>query len=205
MLTEAHCKHAICPADKARARYADHGGLYLEVAPTGSKRWFWKYRYNNKEKRLALGSYPAVSLKNARFARDDARKLLSTGTDPAQQRQLAKLANQVDAGATFATVAREFHKIKSPSWSKRYGERWVSLMEKELFPALGALPLSTITAPMLLNALRKVENRGAHESAHRSGSKGTECPLKSATRTRPRRRLAHLYEAHRWPDAYARP
>lgn len=166
MLTEIQCKNAVCPPDKARARYADAGGLYLEVAATGSKRWFWKYRFSGKEKRLALGSYPGVSLKNARFARDDARKLLSTGVDPAQQRQLDKLAKHVDAEATFATVAREFHKIKSPAWSARYGERWLSLMEKDVFPALGALPLSVITAPMLLHVLRKVEARGAHECAH---------------------------------------
>jgi len=165
MLTEAHCKNAVCPPDKPRARYADAGGLYLEVAAT-SKRWFWKYRFQSKEKRLALGSYPAVSLKQARFARDDARKLHSTGIDPAQQRQLDKLANQLDADATFATVAREFHKIKSPAWSPRYGERWIALMEKEVFPTLGKLPLSSITAPMLLHVLRKVEARGARESAH---------------------------------------
>lgn len=166
MLTEAHCKNATCPADKPRARYADGGGLYLEVALTGSKRWFWKYRHATKEKRLALGSYPAVTLKAARFARDDARKLHSTGVDPAQRRQLDKLANQVDAEATFEVVAREFHKIKAPSWSPRYAERWLSLMEKDVFPWLGKLQLSAITAPMLLLVLRKVEGRGAHESAH---------------------------------------
>jgi len=166
MLTEAHCKNAVCPADKPRARYADAGGLYLEVAATGSKRWFWKYRYSGKEKRLALGSYPATTLKAARFARDDARKLHATGVDPAQRRQLDKLAHRVDADATFAAVAREFHKIKSPSWSPRYSERWLSLMEKDVFPWLGKLPLNTITAPMLLHVLRKVEARGAHESAH---------------------------------------
>lgn len=166
MLTDAFCKNAVCPIDKPRARFADAGGLYLEVAATGSKRWFWKYRYAGKEKRLALGSYPAVKLKDVRFARDDARKLHAQGVDPAQRRQLDKLANKADADASFEVVAREFHKIKSPSWSPRYGERWVSLMEKDVFPFLGSLPLASITAPMLLQVLRKVEARGAHESAH---------------------------------------
>lgn len=166
MLTEAQCKNAICPFGKARARYADGGGLYLEVAATGSKRWFWKFRHQGKEKRLALGNYPAVSVKSARFARDDARKLHATGTDPVKRRQIEKLANQVDAEATFAAVARELHKIKSASWSTRYGERWLSLMERDVFPTLGALPLAAINAPMLLHVLRKVEARGAHESAH---------------------------------------
>ena len=67
MLTEAHCKNASCPSDRPRARFADAGGLYLEVAATGSKRWFWKYRFQGKEKRLALGSYPDTSLKSARL------------------------------------------------------------------------------------------------------------------------------------------
>ena len=166
MLTDALCKNAICPVDKPRARFTDAGGLYLEVAATGSKRWFWKYRYAGKEKRLALGSYPTVKLKDVRFARDDARKLHAQGVDPAQRRQLDKLANKADADASFEVVAREFHKIKSPSWSPRYGERWVSLMEKDVFPFLGSLPLASITAPILLQVLRKVEARGAHESAH---------------------------------------
>lgn len=166
VLTETQCKNAACQADKPRARYADAGGLYLEVAATGSKRWFWKYRHATKEKRLALGSYPAVTLKAARFARDDARKLHASGVDPAQQRQLEKLTRQVDASATFEVVAREFHTTKVKSWSQRYGERWLSLMEKDVFPWIGKMQMPAITAPMLLLALRKVEGRGAHESAH---------------------------------------
>ncbi len=166
MLTEAHCRNASCADDKPRARYADAGGLYLEVAATGSKRWFWKYRHAGKEKRLALGSYPVITLKAARLARDDARKLHAAGVDPALQRQLEKLTHRVDSDSTFESVALEFHKIKSPAWSARYAERWVSLMKKDVFPSIGALPLSAINAPMLLNVLRKVEARGAHESAH---------------------------------------
>ena len=74
MLTDIACKSTTCPADKPRARFADTGGLYLEVTPNGAKRWFWKYRFDGKEKRIAFGSYPAVKLKEARVARDDARK-----------------------------------------------------------------------------------------------------------------------------------
>lgn len=73
-LTDIACKQAVCPSDKARARFTDSGGLYLEVAPAGSKRWFWKYLFGGKEKRIALGSYPATSLKAARAARDKARE-----------------------------------------------------------------------------------------------------------------------------------
>ena len=73
MLTDKQCKSAVCPTDKKRARFTDSGGLYLEVSPAGSKRWFWKLYVDSKESRMALGSYPAVSLAEARRARDAAR------------------------------------------------------------------------------------------------------------------------------------
>jgi len=86
MLTDAHCKNASCPPDKARARLADSGGLYLEVSPNSSRRWFWKYRKDGKEGRMALGSYPTVGLTAARKARDAAKLLKSEGRDPVQAR-----------------------------------------------------------------------------------------------------------------------
>src|SRR5690349_18607338 len=95
-LTDVACRNAACPEGKLRARFADAGGLYLEVAPTGSKRWFWKYYVGGKEKRLALGSYPEVTLKAARAAQADARKLHRTGVDPAQQRQADKLRRKAE-------------------------------------------------------------------------------------------------------------
>lgn len=165
-LTDVACKNAVCPADRPRARLTDGGGLYLEVAPNGSKRWFWKYLFGGKEKRLALGSYPAVSVKVARLARDDARKLQSSGTDPAQKRRLDKLQHKSDADASFEAVAREFHKTRSAGWSDSYATKWIERMEKDLFPWLGSLPLDAVTAPMLLKVLRRVESRGAVETAH---------------------------------------
>jgi integrase len=172
-LTDAVCRNSTCPPDKARVRLADSGGLYLEVTPNGARRWFWKYRFGSKEKRLALGRYTeagskkvSASLKDAREARDDARKLLRTGTDPAQKRQLDKLTRQAEAGITFEAVARELHATKRSGLSPRYAERWIERMEKDLFPWLGSLPLHDITAPLLLHTLRRIENRGAHETAH---------------------------------------
>ena len=91
MLTEAHCKNATCPPDKPRARLADSGGLYLEVSPKGSRRWFFKYRVGGTEKRLALGSYPAVGLAAARKARDAAKLKKAEGTDPVREKQVRKL------------------------------------------------------------------------------------------------------------------
>lgn len=165
-LTDIACKKAACPAEKPRARFADSGGLYLEVSPAGSKRWFWKYLFGGKEKRLALGSYPNVGLKAARVARDKARELQRAGTDPAQRRHLDKLARHADAAITFEAIAREFQGKKKSAWSTKYAERWLALMEKDVFPWVGSLAISTITTPILLQVLRRVEARGAHESAH---------------------------------------
>ncbi|WP_398496232.1 tyrosine-type recombinase/integrase [Variovorax sp.] len=166
MLTDTECKNAICAGDKARVRLTDGGGLYLEVATNGSKRWFWKYLFSGKEKRLALGSYPDVSLKAARSARDDARKQQQAGTDPAQQRRLDKLKRKVSAESTFEIVAREFHSAKVSGWSQHYGKRWLERLEKDVFPWLGSLPIDQITAPLLLQTLRRVEGRGVRELAH---------------------------------------
>ncbi len=165
-LTDLACKNALCPPDRPRARFTDGGGLYLEVAPNGSKRWFWKYVFSGKEKRLALGSYPEVSVKAAREARDDARKVQRAGTDPVQKRQLDKLKNSHDADATFEAVAREYHMTRKPGWSESYADKWMAGMENDLFPWIGSLPLDKITAPMLLKTLRRTESRGAIDAAH---------------------------------------
>lgn len=166
MLTDIACRSATCPAGKLRARHSDSGGLYLEVTPTGSKRWFWKYYFEGKEKRLALGSYPVIKLKEARNARDEARRLHQTGVDPTQQRQLDRLSSNRSSEITFEAVAREFHGKRKALWSASYTARWITLMEKDVFPWIGHLPLASITAPILLKVLRRVEGRGAHESAH---------------------------------------
>jgi integrase len=165
-LTDTACKNARCPEGKTRIRLSDAGGLYLEVAPNGSKRWFWKYYFAGKEKRLALGPYPEKPLKQARLDRDAARLKQQDGADPAQQRKLERLTRHVSAENTFEAVARELHETKKGGWSKQYGERWLERMEKDLFPWLGALALPEIGAPVLLQALRRVESRGAVETAH---------------------------------------
>lgn len=166
MLTDLACKASTCPADKPRARFTDGGGLYLEAAPTGSKRWFWKYYFDGKEKRLALGAYPSVKPKDARAQRDDARRVLQSGTDPAQQRQLDKAATRASAANTYEKVSREFHALREKEWSGAHHVKWLRLQEANLFPWIGSLPLSDITAPVLLDTLRKVEARGKNETAH---------------------------------------
>lgn len=165
-LTVVGCKNASCPAGKVRQRFVDSGGLYLEVSANESKRWFWKYYFAGKEKRLALGSYPDVSLKAARGERDKARNLHQSGTDPVQARRVTKLQNLHRADDTFESVAREFYRIKASGWSKKYGQRWIERMEKDAFPWIGTLPLEKISAPLLLQTLRRVEARGAQETVH---------------------------------------
>ena len=165
-LTDIVCKKAACPDGKPRARFTDGGGLYMEVSPSGSKRWFWKFTIAGKEKRLALGSYPTVSIKQARLDRDAARKLHSDGIDPVQKKQVDKLHRKNLAAVTFEAVAREFHQLQKGSWSETYAQRWIERMAKDAFPWIGTLPLETITAPMLLQVLRRVEGRGAMETAH---------------------------------------
>lgn len=166
LLTDADCRNAKCPDGKTRHRLNDGGGLYLEVGPSGSRRWFWKFYFDGKEDRLALGSYPEVGLKKARAARDDARKLHRAGTHPRLAARAERLANRAAQATSFEAVAREFHETRRSGWSETYAAKWLRLMERDLFPWVGALPLRDVSAPILLAALRRVEARGAHDTAH---------------------------------------
>lgn len=166
MLTDTACRNATCPEGKPRHRLADGGGLYLEVAPNGSKRWFAKYRFGGKERRLALGNYPVTGLKAARAARDEARKTRAGGADPVHKRKADKLTSAASSATTFEVVAREFHAAQRSGWSGTYAEKWLRLMERDLFPWLGSLPLADVSAPVLLSAIQRVEARGAHDTAH---------------------------------------
>ena len=166
VLTNPACLNARCPEGKARHRLPDAGGLYLEVAPNGSKRWFAKYRFGGKEKRLALGRYPDVTLKAARDGRDTARKTRAGGTDPVQKRKAEKIASAINSATTFEAVARELHATKASTWSTHHAAQWLRTLEKDVFPWLGSLPLADVSAPLLLDALRRVEKRGTIRSAH---------------------------------------
>ena len=168
MLTEAECKNAICPPDKKQARFADSGGMYLQVSPAGSKRWFLKYRVGGKEKQLALGSYPDVSLKSARLARDAAKLQKSEGTDPVQARKLNKLKASRNSGDTFKAIALEWFGKQVPQWSESHAARTLRQLERDLFPWFGERPIEQIHAMELLAALHKVEERGALETADRA-------------------------------------
>jgi integrase len=168
-LTDAQCKAASCPPDAKRKRYADSGGLYLEVTPTGSKRWFWKYRLDGAEKRMALGSYPAVGLSKARQDRDAARiGRAKSGVDPVTARQSEKLVNAQNRANTVQAVALEWWGSKRGNWSASHADRIKRRLERDIFPYVGRDIISAVKPLQLLAALRKIEARGSIETAHRA-------------------------------------
>ncbi len=167
MLTDAECRNAVCPPDKKQARFADSGGMYLQVSPAGSKRWFLKYRIALVEKHMALGSYPDVGLTAARKARDAAKLLKSQGFDPIQVRKLAKLKGTRNGGDTFKSVALDWYGKQSPQWSESHAERSLRQLERDLFPWIGDRLMTEIHGMELLAALQKIEERGAVETADR--------------------------------------
>ncbi|WP_244746211.1 tyrosine-type recombinase/integrase [Paraburkholderia terricola] len=154
------------PADKP-LRLFDADGLYLEVAPAGGKWWRFKYRFGGKEKRISLGVYPDVGLRDARERRDGARKLLANGVDPGVARKVQKAATVERSANSFEAVAREWFARYSPGWAKSHADKIMARLEKDAFPWLGSRPIAEIKAPELLSVLRRVEGRGAVDTAHR--------------------------------------
>lgn len=167
MLTDKQCKSATCPPEKKRARFTDAGGLYLEVSPAGSKRWFWKTYADGKEGRMALGAYPAMGLSDARKARDAAKLHKSEGRNPVEVRKAEKLRALRPEGDTFKAVALEWYAKQAPQWSPSHAARSLRQLERDLFPWIGDRPIAQIHAMELLAALHKVEERGAVETADR--------------------------------------
>jgi integrase len=167
-LTNPACVNASCPADKRHARYPDAQGLYLEVLPNGGKYWRLKYRYSGKEKRLALGVFPAVTLAAARKARDAAREQLANGDDPSAIKQDRKLARRLAIGTQFEAVARDWYAHWSGPRSERHAGYVLRRLEADVFPVLGRKPIGEITAPQLLAMAKKIESRGALDIAKRA-------------------------------------
>lgn len=155
------------PGEKP-VRLSDSGGLYLEVSPSGGKLWRLKYRFGGKEKRLALGKYPEVGLKDARDRRDEARKLLANEVDPGENRKQQKAAKAERAANSFEAVAREWIAKNTPTWAPSHTNKLQRRLEMYVFPWLGGRPIAEITAPELLAMARRIEGKGAIESAHRA-------------------------------------
>lgn len=163
-LTDMACRKAQ-PKEKSY-RLFDEKGLYLEVSPRGGKWWRYKYRFGGKEKRLSLGTYPDVSLSEARNKRRDFRKMLDEGNDPSQVRQENKLLERAEE-ETFKTIALEWFDRYKHTFSKQYGESVIHRLEKDVFPWLGSRPIKELNPPEILACVRRIESRGAPETARR--------------------------------------
>lgn len=154
------------PGAKPRKLY-DERGLFLLVNPTGSKWWRLKYRFADREKLLSLGTYPDVSLKDARDRRDEARQLLAAGSDPGEARKAAKVVAQADL-ETFKIIACEWLENRSPLWAVGHGEKIRRRFDLDVFPRIGGLPIAGVTAPEILKMAKLIESHGAIETAHRA-------------------------------------
>ena len=165
-LTDTACKQA--KARDKSYKSSDSGGLYLEIMPNGRKYWRLKYRFANKEKRLAIGVYPIISLKEAREKRDEAKKLLHDGVDPSQHKKDLKHEQILKTDNSFKKIAHEWHYNQIESWTPHHAKTIMRRLEADIFPFIGDIPINEITAPQLLDVLRKIEKRGALDIAKRA-------------------------------------
>ncbi len=147
-------------------KMSDEKGMYLLVNKTG-KYFRFDYRFNGKRKTFAIGVYPDVTLKEAREKRDDARKLLQNNVDPMQHKKETKNFHKEQAANSFETVAREWFTKNKHAWTNGHSRTIISRLENNIFPWLGPRPIAELSAPELLKTLRRIENRGAIETAHR--------------------------------------
>lgn len=154
------------PTGKVK-KVSDGGGLYLHLSAAGGKLWRMSYRFEGKQKTVCFGAYPALSLKEAREKRDESKALLARGIDPSLYKQAAKAASIAETANAYEVVAREWHAKYAPGWTESNAERVLARQAKDVFPFIGKRPIAQISAPDLLAVLRKVEERGALDTAHR--------------------------------------
>ncbi len=168
-LTDAKLR-ALKPTGKTQ-KISDGGGLYIHLSPAGGKLWRLFYRFDGKQKTLALGKYPAVSLVEARKRRDEARELLGQGIDPGEKKKEGKAAAaaaDLARAMTYEVVAREWFAKYSQGWTESNRAKILARQENDVFPFLGRLPIGEITAPEVLAVARRIEERGAVDTAHRA-------------------------------------
>lgn len=159
-LNDKQCRNAM-PKEKPY-KLSDGGGLYLLVTPDGQKYWRLKYRYFDKEKLMAFGVYPLITLAEAREKREVTKKLLAAGKDPSSVKKTDRRQAMQDAKNTFRAVALEWHQNQLGKWTPKHGENVMRRLEIDIFPYIGNRPISEIDPPELLNSvLRKIEKRGA--------------------------------------------
>lgn len=148
-------------------KISDGQGMFLVVNPSGSKYWRFKYRHGGKEKLLAFGVYPDVSLEDARERRGQARKILATGNDPGEVKRETQRQKVLNTGNSFEAIARESFEQRKHQWVESYSIRLLRQMEIHIFPKLGRRPISEINAPEVLSVLRVIEGNGTLDAAHR--------------------------------------
>ena len=155
-------------AGEALYKLSDGRGLQLHITATGSKLWRWAYRFDGKQKLMALGVYPDISLAQARQMADEARKLLATGTDPMAQRKVDKINRQQAAGNTFKVIATAWWEHWKSSRSERHADYVQRRLQGDILPAIGDRPIDEIQAPELVRMTKTIEKRGALDIAKRS-------------------------------------
>lgn len=165
-LTDKACKNAEIKGKSYKI--ADGQGMYLDVQSSGSKYWRLRYRLHGKQKLLALGVYPEVSLQEAREKRREARKLIADGIDPSKHKRDEKRQATINANNTFKSVAIEWHENQKGRWSDSHADNVLHRLETDIFPSIGSDAITDIEAPHLLETLRKIEKRGALDIAGRA-------------------------------------
>lgn len=161
MLTDTRIR-SLRPKEKPY-KVGDANGLYIYVSKTGNRYWRQKYRINGKEKVLSHGEYPFVSLQQARSLRDAARGKIKQGTDPSLEKRAEKLGKL----NSFESVARSWHKAQRSNWTDNHTQKVIVSLERDIFPSIGSTPINEITTPTLLDTLKIIDKRGAHEQARR--------------------------------------
>lgn len=205
MLTVVAVKNAAAgPKDY---KIADGGGLYLFVTKKGHKSWRFKYRFGSKEKRLVFGAFPEMTLADAREKRDEARRQVKDGKDPALVAKRAKLVRSTPSAVTFERFARAWLDHEKDRWKPVHANDVITSLERDVFPELGAFDVAEIDETMVLAVLAKVEQRGAIETAHRLRQRISAvfryAKAKGATRTNPALDIAIVMK--RVPKSVSRP
>lgn len=163
-LTKLQCENA--KSDGKDRKLSDGKGLYLQVTANGAKYWRYKYRYLNKQKLLALGVYPEVSLAEAREKHRLAHKQVADGIDPSAFKQAEKKSKLSRANNTFESIGREWYEHKKGIWSENHADTVIRRLEQDVFPIIGKIPITEVSSAMLLNdVIRAIEKRAAHEMA----------------------------------------
>ncbi len=155
-------------AEQKRYKLHDKDGLFLQVNPNGSKWWRLKYRFEGKEKSISLGVYPHISLSQARERKDAAKKLLAIGINPSENRKEAKALTKLNTENSFEAVAREWWQSHMTNKAESHKEKVIRRFELYLFPWIGKKPIATITAPQILETIKRIKKQNKLETAHRT-------------------------------------